>query len=167
MLFLAALLALHLPPVTGSAPNLQPQLAAAGDTVAMVFGSADTIWLVRSADNGRSFGAPVKVAALPKLMLGRHRGPRVAITGNTILVSAITSESGDLMVWRSSDDARTWSAPAVVNDKPKAAREGLHAMAADAEGHLAMAWLDDRSAPGKRLYGAFSNDAGKTWSRNA
>ena len=103
---------------------------------------------------------------LPKMLLGRHRGPRVAITGNAIVVSAIASEPGDLVAWRSSDGGRTWSAPAVVNDTPKAAREGLHAMAADGEGHVAMAWLDDRSGKGKRLYGAFSNDAGKTWSRN-
>jgi len=166
MLFLAALLALHLPPVTSTAPNRQPQLAAAGDTVALVFGSADTIWLARSLDNGRTFGAAAKVAELPKLLLGRHRGPRVAIIGNTIVVSAIASEPGDLMAWRSVDGGRTWSAPTVVNDTPKAAREGLHAMAADTEGHMATAWLDDRTAPGKRLYGAFSNDAGKTWSRN-
>jgi hypothetical protein len=100
------------------------------------------------------------------MLLGRHRGPRVAISGNTIVVSAIASDPGDLLAWRSIDGGRTWSAPVVVNDTPKAAREGLHAMAADAEGHMAMAWLDDRTAPGKKLYGAFSNDAGKTWSHN-
>ena len=166
MLFLASLLALHLAPVTPSAPNRQPQLAAAGDTVAIVFGAADTIWMSRSADHGRSFATPAKVAQLPKLMLGRHRGPRVAMIGETILVSAIASEPGDLMVWRSSDSGRTWSAPAVVNDVPKAAREGLHALAADREGHVALAWLDDRGGNGKRLFGAFSDDAGKTWSRN-
>jgi hypothetical protein len=132
----------------------------------MVFGSGDSIWMTRSGDQGRSFGPPAKVAALPKLMLGRHRGPRVAISGNTIVVSAIASEPGDLMVWRSSDGGKSWSAPVVVNDTPKAAREGLHALAADGEGHMALAWLDDRSAPGKRLYGAYSNDAGKTWGRN-
>jgi hypothetical protein len=71
------------------------------------------------------------------------------------------------MLWRSTDGGRTWSAPHAVNDQPAAAREGLHAMAADADGHVAMVWLDDRSAPGKRLYGAFSDDAGATWSRNA
>jgi hypothetical protein len=59
MLFLAALLALHLPPVTSTAPNRQPQLAAAGDTVALVFGSADTIWLARSGQR-RNFGASAK-----------------------------------------------------------------------------------------------------------
>jgi hypothetical protein len=166
MLFLAALLAIHMPPVETGAANRQPQLAASGETVAMVFGSGDSIWMTRSGDQGRSFGPPAKVAALPKLMLGRHRGPRVAISGNTIVVSAIASEPGDLMVWRSSDGGKSWSAPVVVNDTPKAAREGLHALAADGEGHMALAWLDDRSAPGKRLYGAYSNDAGKTWGRN-
>jgi hypothetical protein len=97
------------------------------------------------------------------MALGRHRGPRVAIAGKTILVSAIQS---DLYAWRSTDGGRTWSKPVVVNDKPTAAREGLQAMAADAAGHVAMIWLDDREAPGKKLWGAFSNDAGATWSRN-
>ena len=122
--------------------------------------------MARSGDKGRTFGAPAKVAVLPKMLLGRHRGPRVAISGNTIVVSAIASEPGDLVAWRSSDGGGTWSAPTVVNDKAKAAREGLHAMAADAESHIAMAWLDDRDGAGKRLYGAFSSDAGKTWSSN-
>jgi hypothetical protein len=40
-------------------------------------------------------------------------------------------------------------------------------MAADPEGHVAMVWLDDRGPKGKRLFGAFSNDAGATWSKNA
>jgi hypothetical protein len=40
-------------------------------------------------------------------------------------------------------------------------------MAADSEGHLALAWLDDRTPGGKRLFGAFSNDAGAHWSKNA
>src|SRR5262249_7777065 len=156
MLFLTALLALHLGPVSPGVPNRQPQFAAAGSTVAMVFGSGESIWLARSSDNGRSFGAPTKVAVLPKLLLRRHRGPRLAISGNTLIVSAIATES-DLFYWRSMDGGKTWSQRAVINDQPKSAREGLHAMAADAEGHLAAAWLDDRSG-GKQLYGAFSND---------
>lgn len=141
-------------------------MATAGNTVAMVFGAGEGIWLTKSTDNGKSFGASVKVGDLPKMLLGRHRGPRVVITGNTMIVSAIASEPGDLMAWRSTDGGRTWSAPVAVNDMPKAAREGLHAMAADGEGHVATAWLDARGAKGKRLYGAFSSDAGKTWSRN-
>jgi hypothetical protein len=99
-------------------------------------------------------------------MLGRHRGPRVAISGSTILISAIASTPGDLMLWRSTDSGRTWSAPRAINDRPAAAREGLNAMAADKSGHVAIAWLDDRTGKGKRLYAAFSNDAGATWGPN-
>jgi hypothetical protein len=129
----------------------------------LAFGSGDAIWLAQSKDNGQTWGAPAKVGEAPKMALGRHRGPRVAIAGKTILVSAIQS---DLYCWRSTDGGRTWSKATVVNDRPTAAREGLQAMAADAEGHAAMVWLDDRDAPGKKLWGAFSNDAGATWSKN-
>ena len=55
---LAALVALHLPAVSPTEPNRQPQLAAANGTVALVFGSGETIWLARSLDNGRNFAAP-------------------------------------------------------------------------------------------------------------
>ena len=166
MLLLAALVALHLPAVSPTAPNRQPQLAAAGGTVALVFGSGEGIWLARSLDNGRSFGAPSKVAELPTMLLGRHRGPRVVISGGAMVVSAISSEPGDLVAWRSTDGGKSWSAPTAINDTPKAAREGLHAMVGDAEGHMAAAWLDDRGGTGKRLYGAFSDDAGLSWSRS-
>jgi hypothetical protein len=166
MWFLLALLALNLPPVSPSAPNRQPQLAAADGTVALVFGSGESIWLAKSTDDGVSFGAPAKVAELPKLLLGRHRGPRVAITSGTMLISAIASTPGDLMVWRSVDGGRSWSAPRAVNDQPTSAREGLDAMAADKTGHVAIAWLDDRGGKGKRLYASFSADAGATWGPN-
>ncbi len=130
-----------------------------------MFGSGDSIWFAKSSDNGRSFSAPSKVATLPKMLLGRHRGPRIVMSGGALIVSAIATES-DLFYWRSTDGGRTWSQPAAINDQAKSAREGLHAMAADAEGHVAAAWLDDRTSGGKRLYGAFSNDAGATWSKN-
>ena len=163
---LTALLALHLPAVSPTTSNKQPQLAAADGVVALVFGSGESIWLARSKDDGASFEAPARIADLPKLLLGRHRGPRVAISAGTVLVSAIASAPGDLMLWRSSDGGRTWGAARAVNDQPSAAREGLHALAADAGGHVAVVWLDDRGGRGKRLYGAFSGDAGATWGRN-
>jgi hypothetical protein len=165
MLLLTALLAIHLGPVSPTAPNRQPQLAVGNGMVAMVFGSGNAIWFARSDDNGRTFEKPVQVTEMSKLMLGRHRGPRIAISGDAILVSAI-GELGDLYCWHSTDRGRTWSQAAAVNDQPTASREGLHAMAADSEGHVAAVWLDDRSGKGKRLYGAFSNYSGVQWSRN-
>src|SRR4051812_11251826 len=132
MLLLAALLALRLAPVSPDAPNRQPQFAAGNGIVAMAFGSGDGIWFTRSGDNGRTFAPPVRVGELPKLLLGRHRGPRVVITGNAIVISAIASGT-DLFSWRSTDSGRTWTKGPVINDKPTATREGLQAMAADNE----------------------------------
>lgn len=163
--FAIALLALHLQPVLSTGPNRQPQLASGNGMVAMVFGSGESIWFTASEDNGGTWGKPARVADVPKLMLGRHRGPRVNISGKTIVVSAISSDLGNLVAWRSTDGGHTWSKPVTVNDQPRASREGLHAMAADAEGHFAAAWLDDRSGR-KQLFGAFSNDGGATWGKN-
>lgn len=162
---LLAVLALHLSPVVPNVPNKQPQMAASGSTVAMVFASGESIWLSKSTDSGRTFGSASKIADVPKLLAGRHRGPRIVIIGNTMIVTAIPSGS-DLFYWRSTDGGRTWSDRAIINDKPTAAREGLDAIAADAQGHVAAVWLDDRLPGGKRLWGAFSNDAGATWSKN-
>src|ERR1051325_2078239 len=100
MFLAAALLALHLPQVAPDTPNRQPQLAVGNGVAALAFGSGDSIWLVQSKDNGRTWGAPSKVGEIPKMLLGRHRGPRVAFAGKTIVVSAIQSE---LYAWRSTD----------------------------------------------------------------
>jgi len=156
------LLALRLVPVDNAVPNRQPQLATSGGVVALAYGSGHAIWFSRSADNGNHFSPPVLVGEGPQLALGRHRGPRVAFSGKTIVVSAI---DGDLMAWRSTDGGVTWSKPVMVNDVPSSAHEGLHAMASDSAGGLAAVWLDLR-AKGTRLYGAFSHDGGATWSKN-
>lgn len=162
-------LVLNVGPVHTGVPNRQPQLSARPGMVAMVFGSGHSIWFSRSPDNGLNFSPPIRIAESAALSLGHHGGPRVAFSGKTLIVSAIvgsTASESNLTAWRSQDDGSTWSKPVVVNDHPGAAREGLHAMAADPAGRLAAVWLDLRSK-GTRLYGAFSDDAGATWSKNA
>src|SRR5262249_15060624 len=149
-----------------------------GGTVAMVFGRGHSVMFAQSADSGRTFSKPVAVNRTPVLALGRHRGPRIVFAGGAMVVSAVAGTAlatgehahglpsdGDLLTWRSTDRGETWSRAVTVNDSPGSAREGLHAMAADEDGHLAAVWLDLRSQ-GTRLYGSFSKDGGATWSKN-
>jgi hypothetical protein len=150
-------------------PCRQPQLAAADSGVYLACGDpAGSILVARSTDEGGRFAPLTPIRINGALALGNHRGPRVAASGSTVLVSAIVGApgskrgaSGDLTVWRSRDGGRTWSAPAVVNDVSNAAREGLHAMALQG-GRAALLWLDLRDGS-MRLMSAASADGGRTW----
>lgn len=148
-------------------PNAaQPQLAATSDDrVWLAFGRGQEIYVARSTDQGATFGEPVRVAALPSLMLGRRRGPRIAAHGDRV---TITVMAGELLAFHSKDAGKTWAGPAVVNDVPRSAREGLHGFAAAPDGRLFATWLDLRDIPGARtqLFGAESADGGATWSAN-
>lgn len=163
------LLALRIDPAPAPAPlpYRQPQLAASGQMAAMTFGSGNSVWYAGSQDGGLTFGKPVKVGETPVLMLGRRRGPRVAIAGKFIVITAIGAAGrgkGDILVWRSTDSGKSWSGPAKVNDVPDSAREGLHSVSASGN-RVFLTWLDLRTK-GMKLYGAVSNDGGATWSGN-
>jgi hypothetical protein len=157
-------------PEGGHTAFRQPQLAVDGSFVAVAFGSGDAVYFTRSEDRGATFSPAVRVNREDgRIALGRHRGPRIAISGGSIVISAIFRQTGDLISWRSEDKGKTWSAGVRVNDAASAAREGLHAMAAGA-GLVYAAWLDLR-AKGTRLYGSRSRDGGdlaivdgKVWS---
>ncbi len=176
---LALLVFLHLPAPSPEAVSHTPQLAASENVVALAYGAGKSIYVTVSVNQGKDFGKPVKVAEASILPLTRHRGPRIAISKGTIIVTAVTGESaatgphahglpsdGDLFAWRSADGGKSWSAAVRINDVQAAAREGLHTLAADEEGRLFAAWLDLRSE-GTRLYGAWSDDQGATWSANS
>lgn len=172
------LMAARIEPADVTVPYRQPQLAAGHGQVAMAFGGGSAIYYAASDDAGRTFRKPVKVAQVGALALGRHRGPRLAILKNAMVISAIVGdsvatgphahglpESGNLAVWRSTDRGTTWKRAGTINDVPTAAREGLHAMVARTDGSLFAAWLDLREK-GTRLYGAQSTDGGASWSKN-
>ncbi len=143
----------------------QPQVAVARDNAIFVtFGKGDSIYVACSTNSAKSFETPQLVATIPKLSLGMRRGPRIVAADNVIAVSAISHEEGNLYCWISRDGGAHWSQAAGVNDVPKAAREGLHAMAAHSN-TVATAWLDLRTAK-TELRGAISKDGGVTWSTN-
>lgn len=172
-------LAASLGPIGPDAPAREPQLAVHGSMVALAFGAGNGIYFSASADSGKTFDQPVKVAEAEIIPLSRHRGPRLAFSRGMIVITAVVGKTaaagahahglpsdGDLVAWRSSDGGKSWSKGIVVNDAPGAPTEGLHALASDSDGNLFAVWLDKRSGHGTKLYGARSNDGGATWLKN-
>jgi hypothetical protein len=165
-------------PSPQTTPYRSPQVAASQNLAAVAFGSGHALYVAVSNDQGNTFASPVKIAEAEILPLSRHRGPRIAVTNNAIVVTAVTGvteatgphshglpSDGDLFAWRSTDSGKTWSKGARINDIPSAAREGLHALASDEKGNLFAVWLDLRNG-GTQLYGSLSHDSGATWSPN-
>lgn len=146
----------------------QPQVAVSpSGQVHLVFGSGRSVFCTTSVDGGRTFGGPVKVGELGALALGMRRGPRVAATGKTVVVTAIggtvgRGRDGDLLAWRSADAGKTWQGPVRVNRVAASAREGLHHTAAAQDGAVFCVWLDLRNDR-TQVFGAMSADGGQTW----
>lgn len=165
---LFSLAALVVAPLLRAAPveipnAAQPQLAVAADgRVWLAFGRGQEIFVARSDDRGATFGGPVRVAALPSLMLGRRRGPRIAAHGDNLVVTAM---AGELFAFRSKDGGKTWTGPSLVNDTRRSAREGLNDLAVAPDGRFFAVWLDLRGER-TQLFSAESADGGATWSAN-
>src|SRR5947209_1452079 len=108
------LLAANIQPENSALPHRQPQLAVGHGQVALAYGTQNAVYFASSPDQGRTFSPPVKVADVEALALGRHRGPRVTILNDAILMSAVVGEKvsteehahglpadGNIIVWRS------------------------------------------------------------------
>lgn len=178
----AALVILLTTLLTGAAPPLcrvtaqeearQPQVAVDEDgTIHVVYGVGNSIRVVKSSDGGRSFSAPEVVGEVPALALGMRRGPRIAVTGKSMVATAVggtlgNGKDGDVLSWRSADNGLTWSGPSRVNTVAGSAREGLQGLAAGPDGRVFCAWLDLRNNR-TEIFGAASSDGGKTWQADA
>jgi len=148
--------------------GVQPQLAKLGDRVFLVYGQDNVISVLSSRDGGRTFGPATTLAVPGRVSLGMHRGPRIAVTANAVMVTLIAGEKGggvdgDLLLYRSIDGGATFAAPVTINDVPGSPREGLHAFAANDQGFAILAWLDLRDK-GTRIYTAISRTHGASWS---
>jgi hypothetical protein len=149
----------------------QPQLAIdAQGVIHVAFGANNDVRYARSEDGGKTFSSPVNLDTVRVLSLGMRRGPRIAVSGDAVCISVIGGKQGkgrdgDILLFRSPNQGRTWEAPVVVNDVPDSAREGLHAMAAGPQGELTCAWLDLRNRK-TEIFASTSVDGGKTWAKN-
>jgi hypothetical protein len=154
----------------------QPQVAVGPTGDAFVVHAKDGVVRVNSSnDGGKSFGESVVVDTVSGLPLGMRRGPRIAATKDAVVITAIGGEKGggkdgDIFAWVSVDQGKKWIRSAKpVNSIAGSAREGMHGMAAGADGTLACVWLDLRNVkpgkPGTEVWCAVSKDGGKTWSQ--
>ncbi len=152
----------------------QPRVAIGVDgTVACAWGETDfsrtvpgaAIVCRTSADAGRTWAAPVRIAWVERLAIGMRRGPQIAVAGSAIVVLAISHAAGDVLAWRSADRGLAWTGPVVVNDAPGSAKEGLHAVGASSDGTLLAVWLDHRGA-GTTIRSVRSADGGASWGPN-
>jgi len=168
-LLIVALLAQS--PIVTAWPGQQPQLAGDGPRVFLTFVRDGAIMVLRSADRGRTFDEVSAIRPTGRIAVGNHRGPRIAVTEQALVVTAIVGEQGggkdgDIVAYRSTDEGRTWSPAIVLNSVPGSAREGLLGTAANANGLVAAVWLDLRHT-GTRIFAAVSRDGAATWAHDA
>jgi len=136
--------------------------------VHITFGVGNDVYYCKVVDGKCS--TPTIVSEVPNMSLGLRRGPRIAQSGSSIVITAIggpqgKGKDGDILSFRSADEGKTWVGPVKVNDVEGSAREGLHAMTASKDGTLWCLWLDLRDR-GTKLFVSTSNDHGATWSKN-
>src|SRR5687767_10969435 len=143
----------------------QPQIAISEEgKIYVTFGKEEKIYVTRSADGAR-FDDPVQVGELSKLALGMRRGPRIAVIGRKVMVTAISHSAGNLYGWVSSNEGSSWGKPVIINSVTNSAREGLHALAGDGKSKLISVWLDLRNGK-TELWSSFSSDGGEKWEEN-
>ncbi len=112
-------------------------MAVNGSFVALAFGAGTSdLLLRRHMTSGKTFSPAAEVAEAAVIPLSRHRGPRIAIAGSAIVISAVIGKTlaegphahglpsdGDLVVWRSLDGGKSWSGGVAVNDVPARPRK--------------------------------------------
>lgn len=132
--------------------------------VHVVFGRGETILYAASADGG-GFTKPVRIDSLPGLHLGASRGPQIAATAQSVVITAIDKAG---RVWAYALDRSTgrWQQRVAVTDAPDVAKEGFVALAAGSAGSYNAVWLDLRGNRRNKVAGARSTDGGRTWSAN-
>lgn len=143
----------------------QPQLAVAADgRIGLVYATKNSLWITLGKDENLSGIQPITIPVTGTLAFGMRRGPRIAFSKKSVVVSAIVD--GNLLAWSSADDGKTWTKPAQINSTDLSAREGLHAMASRSDGSVLAVWLDLRTKQ-TQVVASYSSNSGRSWGTNA
>ena len=149
----------------------------AGDDVWLAWSSRNGVFVGRSTDGGRTFPAPVAVAApVPNLDGGADTRPHLLVQPNRTLVVGYSifkddKYNGQVLVARSTDGGRSFSTPRPVTADPASQR--FLSLTADADGAVFATWIDKRlvaaakargeDPAGAALVYAWSRDGGATF----
>ena len=159
--------------LTGSEPAASQQIgvgrhpSVATDPaggVHVVYGQGNTIFYVASND-GERFNKPVRVDSLLGLHLGASRGPQIAATSQSVVITAI-DKPGNVWAYSLNRATGEWQPRVRVTDMPDIAKEGFVALTASADNVYTAVWLDLRIDKRNKIVGAQSVDGGRTWLAN-
>ena len=130
-----------------------PQIAVdSRGTIRMVFGRSDSIFVVTSTDDARSFSAPTLVAVVAGMHLGNTRGPTIASSTNRSAILAIDTK-GNLSVFELDHRTSRWQRRSDrLNTVDGSAPEGLGTVAADKADNFYFTWLDLRDGRQNQIY---------------
>ncbi|MEO8771404.1 MAG: sialidase family protein [Ferruginibacter sp.] len=129
----------------------------------LVYGTGDSIMYSNLSENATSFSQPLLIGVLPHAYSFATRGPQIAATKKGIIITACNS-IGDIYSFYKTGNGK-WLQGHKVNDVDTINKEGLMDLSADDTNVFAV-WLDLRGNGQNKLYGAKSNDGGKTWEKN-
>lgn len=132
--------------------------------VHVVFGRGQTILYTTSAD-GNTFTKPISVDSLPGLHLGASRGPQIAATTKSVVITAI-DKAGNVWAYILDRSTGRWQNRVHVTDTSDVAKEGFVALAAGPDNSYNAVWLDLRGNRRNKLAGTRSTDGGRTWLKN-
>jgi hypothetical protein len=136
--------------------NANVSLAGDGAFVVAVWSASQStgtdIYAAISRDSGRTFSAPVRVNAPggtasvngeqpPRVVLAPQRGGTPAIV---VVWTAKGSAGTTLLTARSTDEGRSFTAPALVPGTDASGNRGWQSAAVDTRGTVRVLWLDHR-----------------------
>ena len=135
-----------------------------GGVVHVVYGRGGLIFYTSSRD-GETYSESVRVDSVPGLHLGASRGPQIAATATSVVITAI-DKPGNIWAYSLNRAMGKWLPRVRITDIDDSAKEGFVALTAGPNNTYNAAWLDLRGNKRNKIVGARSTNGGRTWSTN-